>query len=229
VTSGNVLDVGCGTGATTLAAAQRTRSAVGIDLSEPMVAAARRRAERSGSQARFLCADAQAYGFEPSSFDVVISRFGVMFFADPEAAFANLRRASRKDARLRLIVWRSAQENAFMTTAERAAEPLLPNLPPRRPDLPGQFAFADSGRVRALLERSGWQRIEIRPIDVVCAMPEGDLLLYVGRVGPVGLALQELDAGRRAVVLDAVRAAFEPFVHGSEVRFVAACWDIAAG
>jgi hypothetical protein len=95
-----------------------------------------------------------------------------MFFDDPVRAFANLRRAARDDAELRFIAWRSAAENPFMTTAERAAAPLLPNLPARPPDAPGQFAFADRRRVHAVLEDSGWTEIDIRPIDVPRTLSE---------------------------------------------------------
>ncbi|QNK67513.1 class I SAM-dependent methyltransferase [Variovorax sp. PAMC26660] len=230
-TGGRVLDVGCGTGATTLAVA-RLHSAksqcVGVDISEPMIAAARNRAEREGSPASFICANAQTHAFEPASFDMVISRLGVMFFDDPVRAFANLRSAARDGAELRFIAWRSAAENPFMTTAERAAAPLLPNLPTRRPGAPGQFAFADRDRVQAVLEDGGWADVDIRPIDVDCTLPENDLLAYLSRLGPVGLALQTSDAQTRAQVIETVRAAFAPYVHGDEVRLSAACWMVSA-
>jgi SAM-dependent methyltransferase len=226
-----VLDVGCGTGATTVAIAQRLGAgarAVGLDVSEPMIAAATARAGAVGASARFVVADAQVYAFEPAAFDLIVSRFGVMFFDDPVRAFANLRRASRPGGALQAIAWRSAAENPFMTAAERAAAPLLPDLPPRRPDAPGQFAFADAARVQTILEASGWGEIAIDPIDVECRFPESELLRYVTRLGPVGLALQNADEATRAAVIDAVRAAFQPFVDGDEVRFVAACWMIGA-
>jgi SAM-dependent methyltransferase len=131
------LDVGCGTGSTTLAVARlfgANGRSVGIDISEPMIVAARARAEREALPARFIHADAQIYAFEPASFDMIISRFGVMFFDDSVRAFANLRRAATDHAELRFVAWRSAAENPFMTTAERAAAALLPNVgaPARR-------------------------------------------------------------------------------------------------
>jgi SAM-dependent methyltransferase len=226
-----VLDVGCGTGAITLAAARLLEAkghCVGIDISAPMVAVARARAERDGTPARFIRADAQTHSFEPASFDMIVSRFGVMFFDDPAEAFANLRQAARDGAELRFAAWRSAAENPFMTTAERAAAPLLPSLPARRPDASGQFAFADRRCVYSILEESGWVDIDIRPIDVACAIPETELVRYVGRLGPVGLALQEADDRLRTQVIETVRAAFDPYVRGAEARFAAACWMVGA-
>ena len=229
--AGRVLDVGCGTGSTTLAVARRLGAkgrCIGIDISDPMLAAARARAEREGTAASFIRANAQIQAFEPASFDTIISRFGVMFFDDPVRAFANLRRAACDDAELRFIAWRSDAENPFMTTAERAAAPLLPNVPARRPDAPGQFALADRSRVYRILEESGWAGIDIRPIDVACALPENELVHYLSRLGPLGLVLQEANERTRTQVTETVRAAFDPYVHGAEVRFTAACWMVSA-
>jgi len=228
---GRVLDVGCGTGSTTLAVARLLGAkgrCIGIDISDPMIAAARARAERESTPASFVRANAQIHAFEPASFDMIISRFGVMFFDDSVRAFANLRRAVRDDAEFRFVAWRGAAENPFMTTAERAAAPLLPNLPARRPNAPGQFAFADQRRVYTIMEESGWAEIDIRPIDVACTLPEKELVRYLTRLGPVGLILQEADDRTRTQVIETVRAAFDPYVHGAEVRFVAACWMVGA-
>ncbi|WP_155059670.1 class I SAM-dependent methyltransferase [Streptomyces blattellae] len=226
-----VLDVGCGTGSTTLAVARRLGPAgrcVGIDISEAMITAARARVGRAGAPADFIRADAQEHPFEPAAFDTVISRFGVMFFSDSVRAFANLRRAVRDGGELRFIAWRDAAENPFMTTAERAAAPLLPDLPARRPDQPGQFAFADQDRVHGILAESGWAGIGIRPVDVDCSLPESELVPYFTRFGPVGQMLPEVDENTRAQVVETVRAAFDPFVQGAEVRFTGACWLVGA-
>lgn len=226
-----ILDVGCGAGSTTLALARligRTGHCVGIDISKPMITAAQARAAREDVPAHFTCDSAQGHVFEPASFDMIVSRFGVMFFDEPVRAFANLRRAAKDDAELCLLAWRSAAENPFMTTAERAAAPVLPNLPPRRPDGPGQFAFANDDRVGAILENSGWHQIDLRPIDVECTLPEKELVRYFTQLGPVGLFLQDADDQSRSRVVETVRAAFEPYVHGADVRFTAACWMIGA-
>jgi SAM-dependent methyltransferase len=228
---GPVLDVGCGTGSTTLAVARLlgpTAETVGIDISEPMLVAARARAERNGTPTQFIHADAATYAFEPASIALFLSRFGVMFFDDPVRAFANLRRAARDAAELRFIAWRSAADNPFMTTAEHAAAPFLPNLPARRPDKPGQFSFGDERLVSRVLEESGWGDIAVRPLDATCALPEDQLVPYVTKLGPVGLLLRQADEQTRAQVIEHVRPAFAPFVHGDEVRFTAACWVISA-
>jgi SAM-dependent methyltransferase len=230
-TPARVLDVGCGTGATTIAVARRLGTdgeCVGVDISEPMLAAARARAEREKVPASFIRADAQSYEFEPWSFDAIMSRFGVMFFDDPVRAFTNLRGAVREGGELRFIAWRSPEENPFMTAAERAAAPLLPNVPRRVPDAPGQFGFADDARVQRILDQSGWRDIDVWPIDVPLSFPRSELASYAARFGPVGQVLQDADEPTRARVLEAVRAAFEPYVHEGEVRFIAACWMVAA-
>ncbi|MFB7723678.1 class I SAM-dependent methyltransferase [Nocardia sp. NPDC056100] len=226
-----ILDVGCGAGATTIAAAQRmgaSGSCTGVDISEPMIAAATARGVDSGARVDFLLADAQTHDFEPASFDLILSRFGVMFFPDPVAAFTNLRSATREGGALRFLAWRGTQDNPFMTTAERAAAPLLPNLPPRVANQPGQFGFADPEFVRGVLDKSGWADISVRPADVRCAMPEESLVGYFTQFGPVGQVLPEADDSTRAEVIEVVRAAFEPFVDGDQVRYTSACWMVDA-
>jgi SAM-dependent methyltransferase len=232
-----VLDVGCGTGAVSLAIADRLGPAghcTGVDISAPMIAVARERAAAAGKDIDFIVADAQQHAFAPASLDHIVSRFGVMFFDDPLQAFRRLRDALRPRGSLHAIAWRNPAENAFMTTAERAAAPLLA-LPPRAADGPGQFAFADAGKVQALLRDSGWHGIEITPLDVPCSIARDDLPTYVSLLGPVGQALraEALDPATRASVLATVVDAFAPFVQGDRVVFTAACWsvrgDVATG
>lgn len=228
----SLLDIGCGTGTTTLALARHLGSAartVGLDVSEPMLTLARARAARSDVTRRpeFILADAQRHAFAPQSFDTLVSRFGVMFFEEPVEAFANLRRASSAEGRLELVVWRSAAENPFMTTSERAAAPFL-TLPSRRPDEPGQFAFGDPDRVRRILHASGWHRVELQALDPTCSFPARDLSDYVTRFGAVGRLLQQAEPDLQRRVRDAVTAAMAPYVRGDAVSFVGACWLVQA-
>lgn len=225
---GCVLDIGCGAGATTLAMARRVGPqgrCLGVDISAPLVAAARERAAAEDlAAATFLEADAQTHDFDPGAFDAVMSRFGVMFFDDPEAAFANIRRAARPGAPLAFVAWRSPAENPFMTTAARATAHLLPPLPQPPPNAPGQFAFADGERVRRILAAAGWRDVEVGPLDLPGEVAEADLMAYVTRLGPVGLAMREMDETPRAQAAEALRNAFAPMVRDGAVRFTSACW-----
>jgi hypothetical protein len=151
-----------------------------------------------------------------------------MFFSEPIRAFANLRNAATKGATLCCIVWRSPEQNPFMTAAEQAAEPLLPGVSKRVPNEPGQFGFADRAWVQNILTQSGWHNIDLAPIDVPCAFPASELELYLSRLGPVGRALQCVDDQTRAKVIQVVRPVFDRYLHGAEVRFTAACWIINA-
>lgn len=229
---GRVLDIGCGAGATTLAMARRLGPkglCLGVDISGPLITAAKARAAAEPAlSVAFVQADAQTHAFEPGTFDAVISRFGVMFFDDSESAFANIRRAARRRAKLTFVAWRSPAENPFMTEAARAAAPLLPTLPTTNPDAPGQFAFADAGRVRRILDASEWTDVEIDPIDVPSSIAANDLTAYITKLGPVGLALRDLDAPMRARTAQTIRAAFDRYVDHGVARFCAACWLVTA-
>lgn len=216
-----VLDVGCGTGAVTRAIAEATGArCVGVDISESMLVAA-----REHGKAEFVRADAQVHRFE-ESFGLIVSRFGVMFFDDPIAAFANLLRATTPDGELCFIAWRTPEENPFMTTATRAAASLLPDAPAPDPDAPGPFALADATKTRRILEQAGWSGIDISAVDRICTMPEALLEPYLSNLGPISRALKE--AEDPAEILARVRGAFDEFVHGDEVRVPGACWQVTA-
>jgi SAM-dependent methyltransferase len=227
----SLLDIGCGTGGTTVALAEHLGPAsrcTGIDISAPMIAAARVRAGEAGVNADFIAADAGDYAFAPQSFDLLVSRFGVMFFADPVGAFAHLHGAAKPGARLRFVVWREAEVNPFLTAAERVAAPLLPALTVPPPGAPGPFGFADRARIESVLAASGWCDVEIVAVARECAFPEAGLDTYLSVMGPVGRVLQSADAATRGRILEKVRPAFAPFIFGDEVRFDAACWLVDA-
>jgi ubiquinone/menaquinone biosynthesis C-methylase UbiE len=163
-----VVDVGCGCGATTIAFAQRVAPGghvLGIDISAPMLARARQMAPK-GAPVDFVLADATIYPFEPGAFDVMASRFGVMFFAQPELSFANMRRALRPSGRLAFVCWREPRDNPWLMTPLQAVYQHAPRLPQLAPEDPGPFAFASgatfhwmSGSGTVLMRRSKprWQ------------------------------------------------------------------------
>lgn len=224
----DVLDIGCGTGSTSLAVARRLGgegSCLGVDISAPMISIANDSANLP--KLRFLCCDVQRQAFAPASFDTVISRFGVMFFDDPVAAFANIHRAARDGAELQCFAWRAASENPFMTAAEQAVASLLPARP-SDPDGPGQFAFARRERVHEILAASGWKNISIEPVDVECTFAAADLPLYVSRMGSVGRALAGLPKERHTEIIERALSAFDQFEHDGVIRYTAACWDVRA-
>lgn len=225
-----LLDVGCGAGFTTLALARELgpeARTVGTDISAPLLAAARERAAAAGVSIEFALADAQAHDFGVASFDLIVSRLGVMFFADPVAAFANLRGATTAGGRLRFICWRDPAENPFMTLTARATKGLL-DLPARVPNAPGPYGLADPDRTRGILADAGWAEIDVRPFDAVCAMPETELMTFLTRIGPLREALAKADEELRAEVLEAVRTAAEPYVDGDRASFKAALWIVDA-
>ncbi|TPL75694.1 class I SAM-dependent methyltransferase [Mesorhizobium sp. B2-3-15] len=229
---GNVLDIGCGAGATTLAMARRVGNngrCVGLDISQPLVALATERTQAEEvANASFEVGDAQTYAFEPGRFDAVVSRFGIMFFDDPVAAFSNIRQAARRGGKLAFVAWRSPAENDFMTTAARAAAPFLPTAPAPDPDAPGQFAFADGAKVKRILEASGWSSIDVRQANLPCKIAEGDLMMYATRLGRLAAALREVDQATAEKIITVLPAAFAPFVKGGQARFNAACWRVTA-
>lgn len=229
---GAVLDIGCGGGATTLEMARRVGPqgrSVGVDVSAPLLEAARTSAKAQGiANAQFLEGDAQTFDLGTAAYDAAISRFGVMFFADFEAAFANLRRACKPDARLAFACWRSPADNPLAGAPIEAAAPFLPPMPQSDPDAPGRWAFAKPDRVRGILTRSGWRDIEIVPLDVPTPIAPGDLMTLSLRMGPLGALLQQADAATQAKARTAVAERLATYETGGMVAMSAACWLVAA-
>lgn len=232
-----VLDVGCGCGDSSLEAAERVApdgAVTGVDVSAPMLTRARERARRAGlAAATFLEADAQSHGFEPGGFDAVISRFGVMFFQSPEAAFANLRAALAPGGRLCFVCWQGLARNVWMSAPLSAVARLLTLPPPPDPCAPGPFAFADPDRVRAILAAAGFASVAVDPL-------EGDLSLggtrspeeaaaFLVEIGPAAHALREAgaDEALRERVLAAAAQALAPFVGDDGVRAPYAAWLVS--
>jgi SAM-dependent methyltransferase len=190
------LDVGCGQGDTTLQLARRTGQAVGVDVCEPFIETAR--AEATGG-ARYLLADAQTHRFG-EQFDLLYSRFGVMFFDDPAAAFRNLRSALRPGARMAVAVWGPWQDNEWVTIPLEALRRQMPVTAPSQG--PGPFALADSAAFARLLTGAGFDEVSIerveRPFEADAAQ--------LAEQGPAAAALRSAGAGEdvRARFVEAV-------------------------
>jgi SAM-dependent methyltransferase len=218
----HIVDIGCGCGQTSLALAARVRptgSVVGVDISQPMLDVAFRRPRTADIQVTFRKLDAQTGDLGDDLFDAAFSRFGVMFFSDPVAAFANIRASLKPDGRLAFVCWRTPNENPWMQAPLQAALPLLPPLAPPDPAAPGPFAFADPSRVRSILADSGYGSVTINPFDADIGGADVDQTLKLAlRIGPLGRALREHPefVGN---VTDAVRD-----VTSNGVRMPAAVW-----
>jgi ubiquinone/menaquinone biosynthesis C-methylase UbiE len=227
-----IVDVGCGSGQSTVMLSERVAPGghvLGVDVAAPLLAIARRRAESAGAGAvDFVEADAQVHRFEPDR-DALYSRFGVMFFADPIAAFANLAGALRPRGRLAFVCWRRPDENPVMMAPLAAAVAAgLPPPDPTQPGAPGPFAFAEPSRIATILASAGFTAIEIVPHDERIGGNDLDATLDLTfHVGPLGRQLRLVPEARDSVV-DAVRAALEPYVSGGLVMMPSATWIVTA-
>ena len=233
-----VLDVGCGCGATALELAEAVGDAgrvVAVDISRPMLERARQRAGTAGAGTRveWRLDDAQSAAFEGDAFDVVFSRFGVMFFADPIAAFTNLRRALRRDGRLAFVCWQPSDRNPWMLAPARAAAQHIAFPAPPPPHAPGPFAFGDAAHVRAILERAGFADVAHEAVNGPMRLAGDSVdeaLELCLQVGPVGAALREARPSKeqRARVIGAVREVIESFETPRGIEAEAGAWIVTA-
>jgi SAM-dependent methyltransferase len=231
-----VLDVGCGSGPTTVELAGRVvpgGEAVGADIAPTLVAAARQRATAAGvANASFVVADLQADDLGEAIFDAAFSRFGVMFFSDPERAFGRIRRAIRPGGQLVFSCWQDLFANEWMFVPGSAAIAVTGVLPPMPgPGEPGPFSLAEPGRVGELLDRAGFSEIAVDPVVDEVVLPEhdlGSLAALSAQVGPVHEALRNADDETRRQILEAVHEALEAKVSDGELRLSAAAYIVSA-
>jgi SAM-dependent methyltransferase len=225
-----VLDVGCGTGTTTaaLAAAVGPRGQVlGVDISKELVGAAQ---AQGLANATFAVSDATTYPFEAASFDLVFSRFGVMFFADPTMAFKNLRRALKPSGRLVFVCWRTPQENPWGSVPMRAAAPHLPPMERPGPEDPGQYAFGDPARVERILKAAGFGTLSFAKVDRPNVMGEdvAGTVENLGKFGPLARMFAEATPEQVAEAKAAIAEALAPYATAKGVTLDAACWLVSA-
>ena len=229
-----VIDVGCGCGFTTIELARRVRPGgrvLGIDISEPMLARARERAP-PGLPVDFVAADATVHPFDPAAADLLFSRFGVMFFADPQISFARMRQGLRRGARVVFACWREPRRNPWlMLPFEEACRHVPRPAPPGR-DEPGPFAFADEQRVRKILEGSGFGDTELEPVELALDIAGGrGLDAAVDNalsIGPASRALEGQPPALQRAAGQSIRAALAAHQVGNSVPLPGSIWIVTA-
>jgi ubiquinone/menaquinone biosynthesis C-methylase UbiE len=229
-----IIDVGCGAGATTMAFAQKvgpTGHVMGIDISGPMLARARQVAPAE-LPVDFVLADATIYPFEPASFDLVASRFGVMFFAEPALSFANLHRALRPSGRLAFACWRDPRENPFFMAPLQAVYKHAPRLPQLGPEDPGPFSFASEARVQRILGEAGFSGVAMERCDLALDIAVGRGLDAAVQgaleIGPAARALAEQPPEVVAAATRSIREALAVYASGQSVPLPASIWIVTA-
>ncbi len=227
----HIIDIGCGCGQTSIDLAGRVGAAgavVGVDISQPMLEVALRRSRLVPTlPVTFRMLDAQSDDLG-SGFDAAFSRFGVMFFSDPVAAFANIRKSLKPRARFAFVCWRSLNENPWMLAPLQAALPLLPPLAPPDPAAPGPFAFADPSRIHSILDVAGFGSRNVSRLDarIGGASVEETLQLALN-LGPLGAALRERPQ-LADKVRDVVRNVLSKYDTSEGVLMPATVWLVAA-
>ncbi|MGO8995821.1 MAG: class I SAM-dependent methyltransferase [Polyangiaceae bacterium] len=229
------LDVGCGCGDTSLALADRVGASgrvVGVDLSVPMLARARERAT-GRSNLSFLEGDASRVALEARAFDLVYSRFGVMFFPDPTGGFTHLRSALRPNGRVAFVCWRPVADNPWAALPFEAVVRVLGRPEPAPADAPGPFSFGDADRVRRILEGAAFRDVTIRSFDgwnsFGASGSPRDAASELARLGPVARLLADRDEADVAKAVAAIEAVVAPrMLPQGGVRFPAATWVVTA-
>lgn len=233
-TGERVIDVGCGCGATTIEIARRLApegEVLGLDISAPMLERARERAAKD-LPIRFILADATVHELAPQSADLIVSRFGVMFFADPVRAFANLRKGLKAGGRLAFACWRPAKLNPWVIVPLREALKHAPPLPEAGPEDPGPFAFADEKRVRTILGEAGYDDIVLTPHDFDLDFANGRgieaAVTAALTLGPTSRMLDGQSEEVRGAAAADIRAALAAHARGDSVPLGAAIWIVTA-
>jgi SAM-dependent methyltransferase len=228
----HIIDIGCGCGQTSLDLGSRVGAAgsvVGVDISKPMLEVARHR-PRPGPNLRVILEllDAQSDDLGHGRFDAAFSRFGVMFFSDPVAAFTNIRESLKPSGRLVFVCWRPLNQNPWMRAPLEAALPLLPPIAPFDPMAPGPFAFADAGRVQSILAEAGFGSVKVSPFDAAIGGANLEQTLQLAlNVGPLGAALRE-NPQCSETVANAVRDLLSKYATPNGVLMPAAVWIVSA-
>lgn len=223
-----ILDIGCGTGETSVIAADAGADVTGVDISEPMLGLAN---ERLDGRGRTILADASEYQDE-MGFDLIMSRFGVMFFDDPTAAFTNINANLKPDGRICFACWRAPQDNDWVLVPMMAVKPFLPDAPEPDPNAPGPFALADAERTRDILADAEFADIEIEPVDIEMVVADkggiDQALDFITKIGPAARAMAEVDASGKDKMLHALKEALSPYNDNGRIALKGAIWIVKA-
>lgn len=229
-----VVDVGCGFGDTTLAYGQAVGAdgaALGVDISGPMLDVARKRAADAGlAHVRFEQADAQVFDFPAGAFDAAASRFGVMFFDDPVAAFANVGRALRAGGRMTFACWQSPLTNEWITVIVGAIVQHLGMPDMGEPGAPGPFALADADRVRSILGDAGWTGVEVEPFDAKMWLAPGvdDAIAFFMRTDMAKRMIGDAPEDKVQAAVASARDAASAYVTGEGLELGSSAWLVSA-
>ncbi len=223
-----VIDVGCGCGSTSIQLAETGAQVRGVDISAAMVEEANQRASKLPNLS-FDEADASIETYE-ASHDLVFSRFGVMFFADPVAAFANIRTALSDRGRLVFLCWQSPMANPWIAIPGQIVQALQPPAEAPDPYAPGPFSLAEEAHLRSVLADAGFGQISVESVDRELTMGADldETMVFQTRIGPLSTYLAEHDAEEGQQAVNAVRDALAPFESSEGVRMVAAAWLVTA-
>lgn len=232
----NVLDIGCGCGATLLELAGRVGpngSVAGVDVSAPMLGRARERVQaKMLTNVRLTLSDAATHAFAPEAFDLAFSRFGVMFFDDPVGAFTNIRSALAASGRLAFACWAPPRDNPWLVVPLSAARPHLPPQPEADPNAPGPFAFADPDRVRGVLTGAGYTAVEVTRHNTsmrICGPGEIEQAArFAVESGPVGRAMAGAGPDARAAAEQAIVAEFRRIEGPGGIELPGSVWLVSA-
>ena len=230
----SVLDIGCGWGGTAFALARRVAPGgrvLGVDVSELMLARARELAPPELPVA-FALGDATVYPFEPGKADLLFSRFGVMFFADPARSFANMRKGLRSRGRAVFACWREPRHNPWLMLPLQEAYRHVPRLPETGPEDPGAFSFAAESRVRDILGHAGFAAVNLEPVALTLDIAiDGGLDAAVATasgIGPTSRALEGQPQALQAAALRSIRAGLAKYQAGNRVPLPGAIWIVTA-
>lgn len=235
-----ILDVGCGCGNQTLELAARldaSSTVIGVDISEPMLGLARELKAANdnalSAEVQFALGDASEPLFDEASFDAIYSRFGVMFFEEPVAAFSALRNSLKSGGRLGFVCWREPKLNPFFNAPMEAALTVLPAPAPSAPGAPGPFGLADDNMIQTTLRLAGFKDVSVAPLNLTLSVgaetPFDALFEELIQIGPAAALIAQSDPSLKEKAREAVYNRLTDFyASGQGVSFDANFWLVTA-